>query len=223
MRWFQFALVCVTAVAAAAGQVETGLITLQGEIRNLDGDLDGQSDDLKISRILFDVTAGTTVVFDSLVWESTNVDLNGDGFITGFDNYMRLLTNSGTGLTENDDYGTGGALNQNGSVHGYDSVISYTFLTGGTYMLAVGQLSYSAPEAVQGFAPNRMFSDYTVRGQNWGAWTVDIRWDSGSVSNVRALDDLQVSAVPEPASLAIWGIGAIGLAITARRRKQMAA
>ncbi len=175
-----------------------GSFVARHQIRNIDGDGDGAVDDLRISRIQFDVTAGTTVVFDSLVLEvsgTTAVDLNGDGDITGFDNQMILF--SGTmPINYNDDYSTAHVYNQDGSVHSYDSIIAHSFPTAGTYMITVGQLRYQESAALAGFHPNRSFRDYP---RDWnvvpppsfdhGDWQLTITPSSGSVSNVFILAD----------------------------------
>ena len=75
--------------AALAGTAHASAVN--GTIDKIDGDKDGQADDVRISQFTFDVTAGTTVFFDSLACEATNVDLNGDGAITGFDVNMWLF------------------------------------------------------------------------------------------------------------------------------------
>ena len=84
-------------LAGVALPVSASAAVINGEIRTIDGDGDEVVNDLKISRVVFDVTAGTHVFFDSLVREWTGVDLNGDGHITGFDNYM-ILFNGTTSL-----------------------------------------------------------------------------------------------------------------------------
>ena len=96
----------------------SGAAVINGQIRTIDGDGDGV-DDLKISRVTFSVTAGTRVFFDSLVRESTGTDLNGDGYITGFDNFMVLFDGTAA-IAANDD---SSATFADGSVHTYDSTL----------------------------------------------------------------------------------------------------
>lgn len=189
---------------------------LNGRIYNIDGDGDGAVDDLKISRVQFDVTAGTTIFFDSLVLEATNVDLNGDGYITGFDNYMNLFSGS-TLLTANDD---SGATYGDGSVHSFDSTISYTFASAGTYMITLGQLSYLQAEALLGYDQNRLFSDYTGHNSTFGAWRLAMTERDGALSNVIALDDSQSATVPEPATIALMGLGLAGFNFSRRRNQR---
>jgi hypothetical protein len=148
--------------------------TIEGIMTNVDGDGDGAVDDLNISQVHFTVSAGTTVAFDSLVWESTGVDINGDGYVTGFDNYMHLFTSANAHLGTWDDYGTSGSLNQNGSVHTYDTAFEYTFTNAGDYWVSVGPYTHSSSEAIQGFDQDRNYSDYTGQGQTWGAWRLDL-------------------------------------------------
>lgn len=214
----RFSRLAALILAAATSSLWAAPVVVNGRINNIDGDHDGAVDDLKISRIRFNVTAGTTVFFDSLVWESTGVDLNHDGYLTGFDNYMALLSGS-QWLTAQDD------SNQtwvDGSVHGYDSAYGYTFAQAGTYLVTLGQLAYNTADALQGYQANRAFRDYqsplTGRGDredSFGAWRLTMTASNGSLSQVAALDDGQV---PEPMSLALAGLGLLGVGV-ARRKK----
>lgn len=184
MKRILIALACVLSIASASATV------INGRINNIDGDRDSSVDDLKISRVQFDVTAGTTVFFNSLVWEQTNVDLNGDGYLTGFDNYM-LLFSGNSQLASNDD---SSATYGDGSVHYYDSTINYTFGSTSTYLITLGQLSYNNASALQGYEANRAFEDYQGDDDTFGAWRLTMTATNGTISNVVALDDPQGGA-----------------------------
>ncbi|MCC2970660.1 DVUA0089 family protein [Massilia sp. IC2-476] len=200
-------------MAGIAASSVAGATVLNGTIANFDGDKDGVADDLNIARITFTVSAGTQVFFDSLVRESTGVDLNGDGHITGFDSYMMLFDAAGRTLTINDD--APGAT-ADGSVHHFDAAIRWTFAQAGTYMVTIGQGTYFAHEALRGFEANRPY-DAFIGNENFGAWRLTMTASGGTLSNV-ALDGVSVSDVPEPASLLLLGAGLAGVAAARRKR-----
>ena len=94
--------------------------TLVGEIG------DGGADDLDVDFYAFLVTAGQTVEFD--------VDAEETG--SWLDSMLRLFDGSGTELASNDD-----AYDPDTGQYTYDSYISYTFATAGTYTIAVSGYS----------------------------------------------------------------------------------
>lgn len=189
---------------------------LNGRIYNIDGDGDNAVDDSKISRIQFDVTAGTSVFFDSLVFES--LDLNGDGFVTRFDNEMKLFSGS-TLLDSIDDsnltYG-------DGSTSSLDSAMSFSFDTAGTYLITLGEYGYSEAAALLGYRADRVLNDQ-VKGQTFGAWRLTMTASDGSLSNVIELDDPQSATVPEPTTIALMALGFVGMGYLQRRRKPLQA
>lgn len=190
-----------------------GASVLNGTLANFDGDGDGAADDLPIARITFTVTAGTQVFFDSLVRESTGVDLNGDGRITGFDSYMMLFDAAGKTLTINDDAIGGSA---DGSVDAFDAAFRWTFAEAGTYMVTIGDGTYFQHEALQGFEANRPYHAL-IGNENFGAWRLTMSASGGTLSNV-SLDGVPAD-VPEPASILLLGAGLAGVAAARRKRR----
>ena len=200
-------------------------LIIQDEITNIDGDLDGSLDDLLISQISFDVSAGTSILFDALVWEKTGVDLNNDGELTGFNNYMRLFSGTSLLFTHNDE-AFGPDLASDGSVDFKDGKFSYNFANAGSYLLTIGHFYYSSAEALLGYDKNKSFTDYmnftpyqNAIAKDHGDWQLTFNVLSGELSNVNLLNPIQSQAVPEPATALLFLAGLLGLASKCRLRQ----
>ncbi|MFC5513972.1 DVUA0089 family protein [Massilia jejuensis] len=181
---------------------------IDGTLQAVDADGDGKPQELKVARVAFAVSAATRLFFDTLVMEPDG-DLNGDGFITGFDAELRLFDGR-TVLAANDDspftYG-------DGSQHVYDPALGWLFGKAGTYMVSIGLRGYSDIDALQGYQAGRTYGPY-YGNRDFGAWRLSVNALSGSVGNVHEIG----TPVPEPGTPALFGAALLGAGWLRRRR-----
>ena len=94
-------------------------------------------------------------------------------------------------------------------------------LTGGTtYWLGV-----KSPEAnrlwIWSNATSDGSGDVVLRNTNSGSWFHSVGNPPGTDSQAFAFGGTSTAPVPEPASLAMWGLGALGMMFARRKRRQM--
>jgi hypothetical protein len=95
--------------------------------------------------------------------------------------------------------------------------LDWTFTNAGTYMVTLGQLSYADAMALQGFQANRTYVAYDGN-ENFGAWRLTMTASNGTLSDIREVGVTPSGDVPEPASLALLGVGFLGFAAARRKR-----
>ncbi len=111
----------------------------------------------------------------------------------GFDANLTIFDADGAQVAFNDDNSTG--YGQGGSNYGYDSYIEYIFTAPGVYTVMVGSCCSNQP-----------FNQYS-NGNGSAEFNYQLQ-----ISLENPAD------VPEPAMLGLFGLGAIGLGLSRRRK-----
>lgn len=81
---------------------------------------------------------------------AANVLFDIDHAMPALDSWLNIYNSVGDRLTYNDD----SSISDTGSIHGYDSYLSYNFSEAGTYTVGVGRYSNSPLGAGQGYTLN---------------------------------------------------------------------
>ena len=128
----------------------------------------------------FSATAGSTGVFD------IDYGLNSGG---SFDAELVLFDSTGLTIAQNDDSSTSNGAG--GSVHGFDSFLTYTFGSSGLY--TIGVCEFSCGGTTGGMTGNMVDSADT--------YTLQV-----------SIEDHRTSEVPVPSTALLFGLGLLGLA-----------
>lgn len=203
-------LMMVATTAAASPIVVSG--TLYSLPVSL-GHPDGQT---TVDRWNITVDTAGTVIFDMLAMETdfnSTFDVNGDGEIAYFDPMLSLFSDDGSLdlgnlITQLDDsFGTG---TDDGSGYGYDTYLSVNLAVGSYVLLVHACCDYDAADVIDGLQEFQA----THTGVDFDPF------DHGdyrlTVTGASSVTSPNAPAVPAPGSMALIGLGLLGLGICRR-------
>jgi len=190
MNFIKMALIgLILSTSALLHVANAGLITADGSI----------DDGTEVDVWTIEILSSGTFVFDVLAFETSNTDFFGNGDNNDkLDSYLYLFANDLNGLLMGAD--DDGGLGNDGSISSLDSFMTLA-LSAGSYVLAIGDYNLNETEARAAFNGNNS-ADTLI-----GRYTISISSDADfSVGGATS-----PSAIPEPATFAIFALGLVGL------------